>query len=199
MRGQGGVQNVEPRRVAIRQEREEYYSILGHTQKGTLDVTPWMEWFLACLGRAIDGARTTLSAVLQKARFWQTLRDVPINERQRVVLNRLLDGFEGNLTTSKWSKIVCTSATASVLTKTAGMWWNNTRSARCAMGTSTAWTFSARDFALNRPLEIQREQDLRGSYPRGIPGRNTSYSSDRTIAQRTRRALPDRGPIGPPC
>ena len=97
----------------IRQERGAYYDILEHTQKGTLDVTPWMEWFLACLGRAIDGAQTTLSAVLQKARFWQKLRDVPMNERQRLVLNRLLDGFEGNLTTSKWAKIAkCSSDTA---------------------------------------------------------------------------------------
>ncbi len=97
----------------IRQERGAYYDILEQTQKGTLDITPWMEWFLACLGRAIDGAQTTLSAVLQKARFWQTLRDVSMNERQRLVLNRLLDGFEGNLTTSKWAKIVkCSSDTA---------------------------------------------------------------------------------------
>lgn len=97
----------------IRQERTEYYEILERTQKGTLDVTPWMEWFLGCLGRAIDGAQTTLAAVLQKARFWQTVRDVPINERQRLVLNRLLDGFEGNLTTSKWAKIAkCSSDTA---------------------------------------------------------------------------------------
>jgi Fic family protein len=97
----------------IRQERGAYYDILEQTQKGTLDVTLWMEWFLACLGRAIDGAQTTLSAVLQKARFWQTVRDVPLNERQRLVLNRLLDGFEGNLTTSKWAKIAkCSSDTA---------------------------------------------------------------------------------------
>lgn len=97
----------------IRQEREAYYGILERTQKGTLDVTPWMQWFLACLGRAIGGAQTTLSAVLQKARFWQTLRDVPHNERQRLMLNRLLDGFEGNLTTSKWAKIAkCSSDTA---------------------------------------------------------------------------------------
>jgi Fic family protein len=97
----------------IRQEREEYYDILERTQKGTLDITPWMDWFLECLGRAIDGARMMLSAVLQKARFWQTLRDVAINERQRLVLNRLLDGFEGNLTTSKWAKIAkCSSDTA---------------------------------------------------------------------------------------
>ena len=97
----------------IRQERGAYYDVLEQTQKGSLDVTAWMQWFLACLGRAIDGAQTTLSAVLQKARFWKTLGDVPINERQRLVLNRLLDGFEGNLTTSKWAKIAkCSSDTA---------------------------------------------------------------------------------------
>ena len=89
----------------IRQERNDYYEILERTQKGTLDVTPWMEWFLGCLGRAIDGAETTLAVVLRKARFWRANRDVPINERQRLMLNRLLDGFEGNLTTSKWATI----------------------------------------------------------------------------------------------
>jgi Fic family protein len=97
----------------IREEREEYYSILERSQKATLDVTTWMEWFLACLGRAIDGAQTTLSAVLHKARFWQSVRDVAINERQRLLLNRLLDGFEGNLTTSKWAKIAkCSTDTS---------------------------------------------------------------------------------------
>ena len=97
----------------IREEREEYYNILERSQKATLDVTTWMEWSLACLGRAIDGAQTTLSAVLHKARFWQSVRDVPINERQRLLLNRLLDGFEGNLTTSKWAKIAkCSTDTA---------------------------------------------------------------------------------------
>ncbi|MGH9314523.1 MAG: Fic family protein, partial [Vicinamibacterales bacterium] len=97
----------------IRQERGAYYDILERTQKGTLDVTSWMEWFLACLGRAIDGAQTTLSTVLQKARVWEALRAVPLNERQRLMLNRLLDGFEGKLTTSKWAKIAkCSSDTA---------------------------------------------------------------------------------------
>ncbi len=97
----------------IRRERNDYYEILERTQKGTLEVTPWMEWFLACLGRAIDGAETTLAAVLRKARFWQSLRDMPINERQRVMLNRLLDRFEGKLTTSKWAAIAkCSSDTA---------------------------------------------------------------------------------------
>jgi Fic family protein len=78
-----------------------------------MDVTPWMEWFLGCLGRAIDGARTTLAAVLRKAGFWRKVHDLPINERQRVVLNRLLDGFEATLTTSKWAAIAkCSSDTA---------------------------------------------------------------------------------------
>lgn len=97
----------------ILRERNDYYDILERTQKGTLEVTPWMEWFLACLGRAIDGADTTLAAILRKARFWQSLRDVPLHERQRVMLNRLLDGFEGKLTTSKWATIAkCSSDTA---------------------------------------------------------------------------------------
>ena len=82
----------------IRQERNDYYDILERTQKGTMNVTAWMEWFLGCLGRAIDGAHATLRAVLTKARFWDRLRDVPLNERQRLVINRLLDGFEGKLT-----------------------------------------------------------------------------------------------------
>jgi len=97
----------------IRRERNDYYEILERTQKGTLEVMPWMEWFLACLGRAIDGAQTTLGAVLKKARFWQAARDVPFNDRQRLVLNRVLDGLEGKLTTSKWAKIAkCSSDTA---------------------------------------------------------------------------------------
>jgi len=97
----------------IRQERAAYYDILERTQRGALDVTPWMEWFLACLSRAIDGAQTTLAAVLTKARFWQTLGTAPLNKRQRLMLNRLLEGFEGHLTTSKWATIAtCSSDTA---------------------------------------------------------------------------------------
>ncbi len=97
----------------IRHERAAYYDMLEQTQKGTLDITPWMEWFLACLGRAIDGAQTTLAAVLAKARFWQAFGTVPINERQRLMLNRLTESFEGTLTTSKWAKIAkCSSDTA---------------------------------------------------------------------------------------
>jgi Fic family protein len=97
----------------IRQERGAYYDILEQTQKGTLDITAWMEWFLGCLGRAIDGAQTILSAVLAKARFWERIQGTSINERQRLVLNRLLDGFEGKITTSKYAKLAnCSQDTA---------------------------------------------------------------------------------------
>lgn len=97
----------------IRQERKDYYDILERTQKETMDVTPWMEWFLGCLGRAIDGAQQTLSGVLAKARFWDRIKDVKLNERQRLVINRLLDGFEGKLTTSKYATLAkCSQDTA---------------------------------------------------------------------------------------
>jgi Fic family protein len=78
-----------------------------------MDITPWMDWFLACLRRAIDGAQTTLKGVLVKARFWETFATTPLNERQRKVVNRLLDGFEGKLTTSKYTKLTgCSHDTA---------------------------------------------------------------------------------------
>ena len=84
----------------IRQERNDYYEILERTQKGTLDITPWMRWILGCLDRAFDGAEATLAGVLRKARFWEAHAGESINERQRKVLNRLLNGFEGKLTSS---------------------------------------------------------------------------------------------------
>jgi Fic family protein len=97
----------------IRLERSAYYAILEQTQKSGLDITPWMEWFLGCLGRAIGNAQTTLAAVLAKARFWDSARGVELNSRQRLILNRLLDGFEGNLTTSKYAKLAkCSHDTA---------------------------------------------------------------------------------------
>ncbi|MET0554448.1 MAG: Fic family protein [Vicinamibacteria bacterium] len=97
----------------IREERNDYYDMLESTQKGTLDVTAWMMWFVGCLGRAIDGAQTTLARVMEKARFWERLQEVPLNERQVRVLNRLMDGFEGKLTTSKYAKLVkCSQDTA---------------------------------------------------------------------------------------
>lgn len=97
----------------IQRERKVYYARLEATQKGTMDVTEWLEWFLGCLLRAIEGSEQTLSSVLLKARFWQRWAGVPLNERQIKILNRLLDGFEGKMTTSKWAAIAkCSQDTA---------------------------------------------------------------------------------------
>jgi Fic family protein len=93
----------------IRRERDAYYGILERTQKGSLDVTPWMEWFLSCLEHAIADAQTTLAKVLHKARFWEFIGDFAPNERQRLMINKLLDNFEGKLSTSKWAKMTKTS------------------------------------------------------------------------------------------
>jgi Fic family protein len=83
-------------------------------QKGSLDITTWMRWFLGCLDRAFDGAEATLAVVLRKARFWESHAGESLNERQQKIVNRLLDGFEGKLTSSKWAKIAkCSQDTAS--------------------------------------------------------------------------------------
>ncbi|NLF83666.1 MAG: Fic family protein [Candidatus Gastranaerophilales bacterium] len=89
----------------IRKERKEYYNILEKTQKGSPDITSWLEWFLLCLLRAIENARDILSAVFIKATFWQKFSEESFNERQKHVINKILDGFEGNLTSSKWAKL----------------------------------------------------------------------------------------------
>jgi len=97
----------------IREERKAYYQILERTQKGTMDVTPWIDWFLGCLGRAIDGAQTTLSVVMTKGRFWDRIKNIQLNDRQRLIVNRLLDGFEGKLTSSKYAALAkCSQDTA---------------------------------------------------------------------------------------
>lgn len=97
----------------IQRERKDYYDMLERTQKGSVDVTPWLAWFLGCLYRAIDGADETLSAVLNKAQFFQHWGTTPLNERQSKLVNMLLDGFEGHLTSGKWAKIAkCSQDTA---------------------------------------------------------------------------------------
>jgi len=93
----------------IQRERDAYYEILERTQQATLDISGWLEWFLACFSRAITNAQETLGSVLHKARFWDTYRGQLLNERQVKVLNRLLDGFEGKLTTSKWAALAPSS------------------------------------------------------------------------------------------
>ncbi|MPY88749.1 MAG: hypothetical protein GEU99_12575 [Luteitalea sp.] len=108
-RSEGSSQRFYSMSAQIRQERADYYRMLEQTQQGTMEITSWMEWFLRCLTRAIEGAQTALSGVIAKARYWEKLRDVPLNERQRLVINRLLDGFEGKLTTSTWAALTKSS------------------------------------------------------------------------------------------
>jgi Fic family protein len=98
----------------IRVERNEYYRMLEQSQKSSLDITTWMQWFLACLNRAVEGAMARSDSVLQKGRFWQRFASTKLNARQIKVLNRLLDGnFEGKLTSSKWAKLAkCSQDTA---------------------------------------------------------------------------------------
>jgi Fic family protein len=112
-RSEGSPQRFYSMSARIRQERDAYYAILEQIQQGTMDVTPWMDWFLGCMERAIEEAQHTLAAVLSKARFWESVAGLRLNERQRKVLNLLLDDFEGNLTTSKWAKLnKCSQDTA---------------------------------------------------------------------------------------
>lgn len=98
----------------IEAEKRQYYSNLEQSQKGDTDITAWLEWFLSCLGRAVAGAEEGLTDVLRKARIWDHINSqAPINERQRKVINRLLDGFEGKLSTSKYAKLAdCSADTA---------------------------------------------------------------------------------------
>jgi Fic family protein len=93
----------------IRQERNAYYDLLAQTQKGDIEITEWLRWFLECLGRAIDGAETLLASILAKAQFWESIGGSPVNDRQKPILNKLLDGFEGKLTSSKWAKLTKSS------------------------------------------------------------------------------------------
>lgn len=93
----------------IRQECNDYYDILEQTQKGTLDVTPWQEWFLGCLGRASNGTEAALATVMRKSSVLERAFRLPTNERQRLLLNRLLDRFEGTLTTKKWALLAKSS------------------------------------------------------------------------------------------
>jgi Fic family protein len=102
----------------IRRERSDYYTTLERTQKGTLNVTPWQEWFLSRLLRAIEGSQDTLGAVLAKAHFGERFAQQSLNARQVKVLNRLLDGFKGKLTTSKYAKLTKGSSNAARCART---------------------------------------------------------------------------------
>jgi Fic family protein len=112
-RADGSSQRFYSLSAQIQRERKAYYDILERTQRSSLDVTEWLAWFLDTLHRAVDQAQITLDAVLIKTRFWQRWASVPFNERQLKLLNKLLDGFDGKLTSSKWAAIAkCSPDTA---------------------------------------------------------------------------------------
>lgn len=112
-RADGSPQRFYSLSAQIQRERKAYYDILERTQKQSMDVTEWLAWFLDTLHRAVDQAQHTLDSVLAKARFWQRWATTPLNERQVKLLNKLLDGFEGKLTSSKWAAIAkCSPDTA---------------------------------------------------------------------------------------
>lgn len=104
-RSEGSSQRFYSMSAQIRRERGEYYTMLERTQKGGLDITGWLDWFFGCLERAFYGTEEVLGNVLRKARFWEAVAGETFSERQRAVINRLLDGFEGKLTSSKWAKL----------------------------------------------------------------------------------------------
>jgi len=112
-RADGAPQRFYSLSAQVQRERKGYYEVLEQTQRGTLDVTAWLLWFLGALQRALTSAHTTLDTVLHKAHVWQRWAATPMNERQAGMLNRLLDGFEGKLTSSKWAAMAkCSADTA---------------------------------------------------------------------------------------
>ena len=112
-RADGASQRFYSVSAQIRKKRRDYYSTLERTQKSSTDVTRWLAWFLHCVGAAIDSAEMTFAAVTTKEQFWRRIAGITINERQRQMINHLLDGFEGKLTTVKWAKITkCSHDTA---------------------------------------------------------------------------------------
>lgn len=90
-------------------ERKQYYEVLQKVQYSKGDITEWLEWFLHCLKNAMLATENTTQKILRKGEFWKLHEHKSINERQRLILNKLFDGFEGKLQTSKWAKITKTS------------------------------------------------------------------------------------------
>ena len=89
----------------IQKEKSAYYEEIEHAQRNSLDVTRWIAWFVSCHSRAVAAASVKLEGILKKAEFWDEHRGLPLNEHQRKMLNLMFDGFDGNLTSSKWAKI----------------------------------------------------------------------------------------------
>lgn len=112
-RSENSAQRFYSMSAQICRERKDYYDALERSQKGTLDVTDWLSWFMGCLDRAFAQTEAALASAFQKERFWNTHGSAMLNERQRLILNMLLDGFEGKLTSTKWAKLgKCSQDTA---------------------------------------------------------------------------------------
>ena len=112
-RADGTSQRFYSMSAQIRKERNAYYNILETTQKGDLDITDWLDWFLNCLDRSLNSTDETLGAVLFKARFWEQHAKTLLNNRQVFMINKLMDGFAGKLNTSKWATFAkCSQDTA---------------------------------------------------------------------------------------
>ncbi|MCK9288453.1 MAG: Fic family protein [Sphaerochaetaceae bacterium] len=112
-RSDGSPQRFYSMSNQILTERKRYYNLLEQTQRGDGDITAWLEWFLRCLENALVNSRVILESVLAKAKFWERHSQISLNDRQRLMLNKLLDDFEGKLTSSKWAKIArCSQDTA---------------------------------------------------------------------------------------
>lgn len=112
-RADGSSQRFYSMSAQIRTERKAYYEILETTQRSSLDITGWLEWFLSCYGRALANSQEALKLVLRKARFWENPETGKFNDRQRLMLNKILDGFNGKMNSSKWAQITkCSQDTA---------------------------------------------------------------------------------------
>lgn len=112
-RADGAAERFYSMSAQIEAERKEYYRQLEQAQRGSLDITLWIEWFLHCLGRALATAERDLGGILRKAKTWERINETPVNERQRQAINRLLDGFIGKLSTSKYAQLArCSHDTA---------------------------------------------------------------------------------------
>lgn len=112
-RADGSARRFYSMSMQIRAERKHYYHSLEATQNGDLDITDWLLWFLKCLDRALLATDDLLAKVLLKAKFWQEYERCSFNSRQSMMINKLLDRFEGNLTSAKWAKIAkCSQDTA---------------------------------------------------------------------------------------
>ena len=111
-RSDGSAQRFYSMSSQILEERKGYYEILEKTQRGSLDITAWLTWFLECLGRALAQSSRITDVALEKELFWQRLskREISLNDRQKKIVNKLFGGFEGKLTRAKWMKLTKTSS-----------------------------------------------------------------------------------------